>query len=116
MKGSNIMAKNTTPEQERVEQEFRNRINGIVKERTDELQANVKAAMEKATEEAKRNRKRKMAHEVLCCIAAVACIVGLYAAETAGLISPVLTAPANAFAFAALGWHLCKADRVRGRK
>jgi hypothetical protein len=116
MKGSNTMAKNTTPDLERREQEFRNHINGIVKERAEELQAKLGEAREKAAAEAKRNRQRKLAREVGHCFLAIGIIAGLYLAESAGLIASVLTGPAYAVAFTAFGWHLCKIDRMRGRK
>lgn len=110
------MAKNHDTEQERMEREFHNRINGIVQERTSKLQAQVDEAIAKAAETAARNRKRKLAREVAHCIFAVAGIVGLHLAEAAGLISAVLTNPVFAIAFVSLGWHLCKIDRMRVRK
>ena len=110
------MAQNIDTEQERIEQEFRSHINGMVKERTSKLQEQFDEAFAKAAEAAKRNRKRKLAREVTRCIFAAACIAALYLAESAGLISPVLTGPMYAIAFAAIGWHLCKIDRLWGRK
>ena len=70
----------------------------------------------KAAESAAKNRKRKLATEVVRCFFAVTGMACLYMAETAGLISSVLTVPAYAFALVFLGWHLCKIDRLRGRK
>ena len=72
--------------------------------------------MAKAAECAAKNRKRKIAREVSRCFLAVAGIACLYMAETYGLISPVLTVPAYAVALISIGWHLCKIDRLRGRK
>lgn len=116
MKGRKTMAKNIDTEQERIEQEFLNHINEIAKERTGKLQEQFNEAITKAAENAKRNRQRKLAREVACCIVAVAGIAALYLAEHAGLISAVLTGPVYAIAFAYLGWHLCKIERLRGRK
>lgn len=110
------MAKNTDTEQERIEQEFRNHINGIVKERTAKLQEQFGEAYAKAAQNAAKNRKRKLTREVAYCIFAVTGIAAVYMAEAAGLIAPVITGPVYAVAFTYLGWHLCKAERFRGRK
>lgn len=110
------MAKNINPEQERMEQEFRNRINGMAQERASKIGEQVKEAMTKAAENVERNRKKKMAREVGLCFFAAACIAGLYLAETAGLISPILADPMSAAAFVSIGWHLCKAGNLKGRK
>lgn len=116
MKGSNTMAKNTDTTQEQREQEFRNRINGMAQERTAKIQEQFEAAFAKAAEEAKRSKKRKLAREVTRCFFVAAGIVALYLAENAGLISAVLTSPVYAIAFGSIGWHLCKINRLRGRK
>jgi hypothetical protein len=110
------MAKNIDNEQERIEQNFHDHINGIIQERTDKWQAQIDEAVAKAAEHAKRCRKRKLAREVAHVIFAAAGIAGLYVAETAGLISAVLTGPVYAIAFISIGWHLCKIDRMRGRR
>lgn len=110
------MAKNINHDQERNDQEFRDIINERIQKRAGELKEQLQDAIAKAEEEAKIIRKRKIIHEVACCLFAVAGVAGLYLAETAGLISPVLTAPIYAFAFTYLGWHLRKACRLRGRK
>ena len=110
------MAKNMDTEQERIEQEFRNHINEIAKERTGKLQEQFNEAFTKAAESAKRNRQRKLAREFFRCGLFIGAIIGLYLAESAGMISAVLAGPVYAIAFASLGWHLCKIDRLRGRK
>ena len=110
------MAKNHDTEQEQREQEFRNHINRIIQERTAKLQEQAEEAFAKAAENAKRSRQRKLAREVARCVFAVAGIAALYLAETAGLISPVLTDPMYAIGFATIGWHLCKINRMAGRK
>ena len=110
------MAKNIDTEQERIEQDFRNHINGIIQERTGKLQEQFEEAFAKAAENAKRNRQRKLAREVARCIFAAAGIAALYLAESAGLISTVLTGPVYAITFMVIGWHLCKINRLRGRK
>ncbi len=110
------MAKNIDTEQERIEQEFRNHINEIVRERTGKLQEQFNEAFTKAAENAKRNRQRKLAREFFRCGLFIGTIIGLYLAESAGMISSALAGPVYAIAFASLGWHLCKIDRLRGRK
>lgn len=110
------MAKNNDIEMEQIEQAFRNRINEDVKERTSKMAAQIREAAEKAAEAAERHRKRKLAREVVHCLAAVAAVACLYLAEGAGLISGVLTAPAYAIAFTSFGWHMSAANRMRGRK
>lgn len=101
------MAKNTYNEQEWSE---------TVQNRADKFAEQLKEACAKAAAEATKNRKRKLAREVARCFFAVTGIAGLYMAETYGLISPVLTVPVYAVALVFIGWHLCKIDRLRGRK
>ena len=110
------MAKNIDNEQERIEREFRNHLNETVKDRADKFAAQMNEAIAKAAENAAKNRKRKVAREVARCFLAVAGIACLYMAETAGLISSVLTVPIYAVECITLGWHLCKIDRLVGRK
>ena len=110
------MAKNIDNEQERIEREFHKRINETVKDRADKFAAQMNEAIAKAAENAAKNRKRKLAREIARCFLAVTGIACLYLAETAGLISNVLTVPVYAFAFVFIGWHLCKIDRLVGRK
>lgn len=87
-----------------------------VQNRADKFAAQMNEAMAKAAECAAKNRKRKVAREVASCFFAVTGIACLYMAETAGLISTVLTVPVYAVALIYTGWHLCKIDRLRGRK
>ena len=101
------MAKNIINEQEWSE---------TVQQKADKFAAQMNEAIAKAAECATKNRKRKLAREVARCFFAVTGIACLYMAETAGLISSVLTVPAYAVALVFLGWHLCKIDRLRGRK
>ena len=110
------MAKNIDNEQERIEREFHKRINETVKDRADKFAEQMKEACAKAAAEAAKNRKRKLARETTRCFLAVTGIACLYMAETFGLISSVLTVPAYAVACVYLGWHLCKIDRLVGRK
>lgn len=110
------MAKNIDNEQERMEREFHDHLNETVRNRSDKFAEQMKEACAKAAEEAAKNRKRKLAREVARCFLAVTGIACLYMAETAGLISSVLTVPAYAVACVYLGWHLCKIDRMVGRK
>lgn len=110
------MAKNIDNEQERIEREFHKNINETVKDRADKFAAQMNEAIAKAAENAAKNRKRKLAREVARCFLAVTGIACLYLAETAGLISNVLTVPVYAIAFVFIGWHLCKIDRLVGRK
>lgn len=110
------MAKNIDNEQERIEREFHKHMNESVKNRADKLAEQMKEAMAKAAEDAAKNRKRKIAREVARCLLSVTGIACLYLAETFGLISPVLTVPVYALAFISIGWHLCKIDRLKGRK
>lgn len=110
------MAKNIDTEQEQREQELRNRINENAKAAANKLQEQLDSAFAKATDAAKKDRKRKIAREVVDLIVAAAGVAGLYMAQNAGLISPVLTGPLYAIAFVSIGWHLCKFDRLRGRK
>ena len=101
------MAKNIINEQEWSE---------TVQQKADKFAAQMNEAIAKAAECATKNRKRKLAREVARCFFAVTGIACLYMAETAGLISSVLTVPAYAVALVFIGWHLCKIDRLRGRK
>lgn len=94
------------------EQELREAVNS----KADKFAAQLNEAMAKAAECAARNRKRKLAREIARCFFAVTGMACLYMAETAGLISSVLTIPVYAVALVFLGWHLCKIDRLRGRK
>lgn len=94
------------------EQELREAVNS----KADKFAAQMNEAIARAAECAAKNRKRKLAREVARCFFAVAGMACLYTAETAGLISSVLTVPAYAVALVFLGWHLCKIDRLRGRK
>lgn len=103
-------------EHDRIEKEFRSRINDMAQERTKELQKQIEATIAKAAENAAKNRKRRQARAVFHCILAGAFVTGLYLAEVAGMISPVLSGPLNAAAFVTIGWNLCKFDRARGRK
>ena len=110
------MAKNFDNEQERIEREFHNHMNEAIQQRADKFAEQAKELIAKASEEAAKNRKRKIAREVARCFFAVTGIACLYLAETAGLISDVLTGPAYAVALVFLGWHLCKIDRLKVRK
>lgn len=110
------MAKNIDNEQERIEREFHKHLNESVQNRTDKLAEQAKEFIAKAAEDAAKTRKRKLAREVARCFFAVTGIACLYMAETHGLISPLLTVPVYAFAFTYFGWHLCKIDRLKGRK
>ena len=110
------MAKNIDHEQERMEREFHNHLNETVQHRADKFAERMNEAMAKAAEYAAKNRKRKLAREIARCFLAAAGIACLYKAETAGLISFVMTVPVYAFAFSYIGWHLCKIDRMVGRK
>lgn len=103
-------------DQEQREQEFRNRINENAKKAAAKMQEQFNEAFSKAAEAAKKDRKRKLAREAINCFLAAAGIAGLGAADAAGLISPVLTAPVLAIALVYIGWHLCKFDRLWGRK
>lgn len=87
-----------------------------VQKKADKFAAKMDEVIAKAAESAAKNRKRKLATEVARCFFAVTGMACLYMAETDGLISSVLTVPAYAFALVFLGWHLCKIDRLRGRK
>ena len=87
-----------------------------VQNRADKFAAQMNEAIAKAAECAAKNRKRKLVKEVANCFFAVAGMACLYVAETAGLISTVLTVPVYAVALIYIGWHLCKIDRLRGRK
>ena len=110
------MAKNIDNEQERIEREFHNHMNETIQNRADKFAAQMKEAMAKAAEDAAKTRKRKLAREVTRCLLTVTGIACLYMAEAHGLISPVLTVPVYAIAFISIGWHLCKIDRLKGRK
>ncbi len=110
------MAKNFDNEQERIEREFHDHMNEAIQQRADKLAAQAKELLAKAAEDAAKNRKRKIAREVTRCFLAITGIACLYLAETLGLISPVLTGPVYAIAFIYIGWHLCKIDRLKGRK
>lgn len=101
------MAKNIVNEQEWSE---------TVQQKADKFAAQMNEAIAKAAESAAKSRKRKLAREVARCFFAVTGIACLYMAETYGLISPVLSVPVYAIAFISIGWHLCKIDRLRGRK
>ena len=87
-----------------------------VQNKADKFAAQMNEAIAKAAESAAKNRKRKLAIEVARCFFAVTGMAFLYMAETAELISSVLTVPAYAVALVFIGWHLCKIDRLRGRK
>ena len=102
--------------QERTEQEFHNRINGVAQERAENMQTQLRGALAKAAEAAEKKRKAMIAREYGLSLLAVAGIAGLYMAQIAGLISSVLTYPVYAIAFVYIGWHLCKASTLRGRK
>ena len=110
------MAKNFDNEQERMEREFHDNMNEAIQQRADKIAAQMKEAIAKAAEDAAKNRKRKIAREVTRCFLATTGIACLYLAETFGLISPVLTSPVYSIAFTYIGWHLCKIDRLKGRK
>lgn len=110
------MAKNFDNEQERIEREFHDHMNEAIQQRADKLAAQAKELLAKAAEDAAKNRKRKIAREVTRCFLAITGIACLYLAETFGLISPVLTGPVYAIAFIYIGWHLCKIERLKGRK
>ncbi len=110
------MAKNIDNEQERMEREFHNHMNESVKNRAEKFAEQMKEAVAKAAEEAAKNRKRKLAREVTRCLLIVTGIACLYMAEANGLISSVLTVPVYAIALISIGWHLCKIDRLKGRK
>jgi hypothetical protein len=110
------MAKNTNTEQDRNERESFDHINGITRERVNNFTEQITGAFAKAAEAAEMARKRKLAHEVGKCFFAAAAVAGLYLAESAGLISAVLTDPLRAIAYVYLGWHLCKIGSYRGRK
>ena len=101
------MAKNIVNEQEWSE---------TVQHKADKFAAQMNEAIAKAAECAAKNRKRKLVREVARCFFAVTGIACLYMAETAGLISNVLTVPVYAAALVFIGWHLCKIDRLVGRK
>lgn len=87
-----------------------------VQKKAVKFAAKMDEVIAKAAESAAKNRKKKLAIEVVRCFFAVTGMACLYMAETAELISSVLTVPAYAFALVFLGWHLCKIDRLRGRK
>lgn len=110
------MAKNFDKEQDRMERDFHDHLNETVRNRSDKFAEQMKEACANAAAEATKNRKRKVAREVARCFLSVACIVCLYMAETAGLISSVLTIPFYAVSFIRIGWHLCKIDRLKVRK
>ena len=110
------MTKNIDNEQERIEREFHNHLNETVQSRKDKFAEQMNEAIAKAAEYAAKNRKRKVAREVARCFLAAAGIACLYKAETAGLISYVMTVPVYALGFTYIGWHLCKIDRLVGRK
>ena len=101
------MAKNIVNEQEWSE---------TVQQKADKFAAQMNEAIAKAAESAAKSRKRKLAREVTRCLLAVTGIACLYMAETAGLISNVLTVPVYAAALVFIGWHLCKIDRLVVRK
>ena len=110
------MAKNIDNEQERNDRAFRDHMNSISQERVAQMREQFQDAFTKAAENAAKNRKRKLAREVSHCLLAMAGIAGLYLAESAGLIASVITNPVGAIALVYIGWHLCKIDRLRGRK
>ena len=110
------MAKNIDNEQERIEREFHNHMNETVKSRADKFAAQMEEAIAKATKEAAKTRKRKLAREVARCLLIVTGVACLYMAEANGLIAQMLTVPVYAIAFISIGWHLCKIDRLKGRK
>lgn len=101
------MAKNIINEQEWSE---------TVQHKADKFAAQMNEAIAKAAECAAKNRKRKLAREITRCLLTATGIACLYIAETYGLISPVLTVPVCAVALVSIGWHLCKIDRLVGRK
>ena len=103
-------------EQERNEQKFRSHINGIAQERATKLKEQLQEAITQAAQEAENRRKRKLYRELAKCFFAVAGIFGLCMAESAGLISALLTTPVYAIGFVFIGWHLCKIDRLKERK
>ena len=110
------MAQNFDKEQDRMEQEFHDHLNETVKGRADKFAARMNEMLAEASAAAAKNRKRKITREVARCFLSAAAIGCLYMAETAGLISNVLTVPVYAIAFVYIGWHLCKIDRLVGRK
>lgn len=110
------MAKNIETEQERNERETLDRINGRIQERAAKMGEQVKDALTKAAEAAEKDRKRKQAREVGCCFLASVGIGGLYLAQTAGLIAPVLANPVIAFCYIYFGYHFGQIGKYRGRK
>ena len=121
------MAKTNETEQERNDRDFRNHINEKTKERAESVAAILKESFTKAAaqaeesfakavEAAERNRKRKLAREFGCCFFSAVGIAGLYMAQIAGLIAPVLANPVFAFGYIYFGWHLCKIGRFMGCK
>ena len=110
------MAKNIDNEQERMERDFHNHLNETTRQRVGKIAAQMEEAFAKDAEDAAKNRKRKLAREVTRCLLSVTGIACLYLAEKAGLIAPVLTDPMYAISFVFIGWHLCKIDRMVGRK
>ena len=109
------MAKNET-EQERTDREFRNHINGITQERINKIGEQVKESLVKAAEAVEQNRKRMQAREFGCCFLASVGIGGLYLAQAAGLIAPVVAQPAAAFCYIYFGYHLSQMGKYGRRK
>ena len=103
-------------EQEQKDREFRNQMNGITQKRVEQIGVQVKAACIRAAADAAKKRQKRMACEAFRCLCAVAVVAGLYLAEAAGLIAPVLTGPVYAVALVSIGWHLSNLNRMRGRK
>lgn len=121
------MAKTNETTQERNDKAFRDSCNEAAQERNkknaDELAEAIenitkqaREAAKKAAENAERYRKRKLAREVAVSFVAAACAAGLYMAEANGLMHTVLADPMRAIAFVCIGWHLCKAGVLWGRK
>lgn len=98
------------------EQEMHNRINENAKAASDKLRKDLTNAVNKAVEVARKERKKMLAREVARCLLTAFGIAGLYLAQIAGLISPLLTHPLYAIAFVCIGWHLCRIDRMKVRK
>ena len=110
------MTKNIDTEQEQREQALRNRINENAKEAAGKLQEQFNKAFTEATENAKKEKERKLGCEAVRCFFSALGLGGLYLAETFGLISPILASPISAIALIYFGWHLGKFDSLRGRK
>ena len=99
------MSKHFKPEEER---EFFDHINAEAQARVEKAKA--AEAWERAEAEAKRNKKVRLTRELARGLAGVAVMSGLYLAEHAELISPVLTNPVYVLAFVFIGWQLCKIE------